>query len=81
MEGTEEVPEEISKMYQEITNVDEDDKLVVTTLLKIARIGEEISEVEGMFMRREISSYEALARIEVLLGLTLDIRSEVKGSL
>ena len=73
--------DKITSDYQKSVEVSDDDKVVMTGMLQLIRIGDEVATVHGMFIEGAIEAYEALIRIDVLLGMIDMVRKEVKSRL
>ena len=71
----------ITSDYQKAVEVSDDDKVVMTGMLQLIRIGDEVGNVHAMFIEGGIEAYEALIRIDVLLGMIDMVRKEVKSRL
>lgn len=73
--------DKITSDYQKSVEVSDDDKVVMTGMLQLIRIGDEVGNVHAMFIEGGIEAYEALIRIDVLLGMIDVVRKEVKSRL
>jgi hypothetical protein len=73
--------EKITAGYRSIIDVKEDDEVIMSGMLKMIRVSDEVGEVQGMFISGNITSYEALLRLDILLGFMDEVRGEVKKRL
>lgn len=73
--------EDITKDYKEVIDVKEDDEVIMTGMLKMIRVSDQVGNVQGAFIEGAISSYEALLRLDILLEFMAEVRSEVKKRL
>ena len=73
--------DKITSDYQKSVEVSDDDKVVMTGMRQLIRIGDEVGNVHAMFIEGGIEAYEALIRIDVLLGMIDIVRREVKSRL
>lgn len=73
--------EKITEGYRELIDVKPDDEIIMSGMLKMIRVSDEVGDVQGMFISGNITSYEALLRLDILLGFMDEVRGEVKKRL
>jgi hypothetical protein len=79
-EERKEAHEELKEGYSEVLKVTDDDLLLVTSMFKIDKVNAEINRVQFDFDSGELSSYQALMELEVLLGAMNALRIDIKNS-
>lgn len=73
--------ESIVEQYKKFIDIEEDDNLIMSSMLKMIRVNGEVNDVNSMFIDGVITNYEALLRLDVLLGFMDEIRKDVKARL
>ncbi len=73
--------ESIVEQYKKFIDTEEDDTLIMSSMLKMIRVNGEVNDVNSMFIDGVITNYEALLRLDVLLGFMDEIRKDVKARL
>ena len=81
MENQQEGRNQIVEQYKKFVNIDSDDTLIMSSMLKMIRVNDEVSNVNSMFIDGIINNYEALLRLDVLLGFMDEIRRDIKARL
>lgn len=73
--------ESIVEQYKKFIDIEGDDTLIMSSMLKMIRVNGEVNDVNSMFIDGVITNYEALLRLDVLLGFMDEIRKDVKARL
>lgn len=81
MENQQEGRDQIVEQYKKFVSIDSDDTLIMSSMLKMIRVNDEVSNVNSMFIDGIINNYEALLRLDVLLGFMDEIRRDIKARL
>jgi len=81
MENQQEGRDQIVEQYKKFVSIDSDDTLIMSSMLKMIRVNDEVSNVNSMFIDGIINNYEALLRLDVLLGFMDEIRKNSNRTL
>lgn len=80
-EERKEAHEEIKEGYSQILKVSDDDILYVTSMFKLKKVNEEINDTNVSFNIGELTAYQSLMQLEVLLGAMNALRIDIKNSI
>jgi ribosomal protein L31 len=70
--------EEVKMKYKEVLQVTNEDEFVVNSTFKISKVSAEIDNISEAFYNQDITAFQAVVGLEVLLGALGEVRKDLR---